>query len=64
MGVIKCHDSPIWYIIVEQNGRRYKASSNTIDKTKALVIEAKMRTAPASATCTCTISDTPSLHDW
>ena len=44
MSVIKRHDSPIWYIIFEHNGRRYKASSNTTDKTKARAIEAKMRT--------------------
>jgi len=44
MGVIKRHDSPIWYIIFEHDGRRYKASSNTTDKTKARAIEAKMRT--------------------
>ena len=64
MGVIKRHDAPIWYIIVEHDGRRYKASSNTTDKTKARAIEAKMRTEPDSATYACTISDTPSLHDW
>jgi hypothetical protein len=43
MGVIKRPDSPIWYIIFEYNGRRYKASSGTTDKTKARAIEAKMR---------------------
>jgi hypothetical protein len=44
MGVIKRHDATIWYIIFEHNGRRYKASSGTTDKTKARAIEAKMRT--------------------
>lgn len=43
MGVIKRPESNVWYIIFEHAGRRYRASSGTTNRTKAIAVEARMR---------------------
>lgn len=43
MGLIKRPESNVWYIVFEHAGRRYRASSGTTNKTKALASEARMR---------------------